>query len=93
MSFSLFMQFISQLSHSFSFLSVDDAWMFSPSSSSEDEGTESPIFDMYISNTMKSGVIHKYFCLNPNSQTFFRLLQPSSACTRHQEKSGKTICR
>ena len=35
---------------------VDDAWMFSSSLSSEDEGTESPILGMYILNTMKSGV-------------------------------------
>lgn len=59
---------------------VDDAWMFSSSLSSEDEGTESPILGMYILNTMKSGVKHKYSCLNPNSQTFFRLLQ-SSCCS------------
>jgi len=65
----------------FLFLSlVDDAWMFSSSSSSEDEGTESPILGMYILNTMKSGVKHKCFCLNPNSRTFYRLLQ-SSCCS------------
>ena len=58
----------------FLFLSlIDDTWMFSSSSSSEDEGTESPIPGMYILNTMKSGVKHEYFCLNPNSRTFFRL--------------------
>lgn len=50
---------------------VDDAWMFSSSSSSEDEGTDSRILGMYILYHVK----HKYFCLNLNSRTFFRLLQ------------------
>ena len=36
----------------FSLPLADDAWMFSSSSSSEDEGTESPILGMYALNTI-----------------------------------------